>query len=228
MMRRAAGELAGMPPALILLTVATGMVDAVSFLQLGHVFVANMTGNIAFLGFAVAGYGGISASGSIVALVAFLVGAFGGGKLAARSQGNAQLLLGATAVNVCLSLLAVALAALNAMVVGALAAYVLIALLGLAMGMQNAAARKLAVPDFTTTVLTLTITGIAADFGAGENPKLLRRLTSVIAMFSGAAIGAAFVLRGSVLGAVTVICLLFAWTTVLVLRARRHGQEALQ
>jgi len=40
---------------------------------------------------------------------------------------------------------------------------VLIAFTGLAMGTRNAAVRKLAIPDLTTTVLTLTVTGIAAD-----------------------------------------------------------------
>ena len=42
-----------LPPLLVLLTVITGLVDAVSYLALGHVFVANMTGNVVFLGFAV-------------------------------------------------------------------------------------------------------------------------------------------------------------------------------
>ena len=57
------------------LTVVTGLVDAVSYLALGHVFVANMTGNVVFLGFALAGAPGLSAPASLAALVAFLVGA---------------------------------------------------------------------------------------------------------------------------------------------------------
>jgi uncharacterized membrane protein YoaK (UPF0700 family) len=36
--------------ALLGLTVVTGLVDAVSYLRLGRVFVANMTGNVVFLG----------------------------------------------------------------------------------------------------------------------------------------------------------------------------------
>ena len=51
-------------PLLVVLTVVTGLVDAVSYLKLGHVFVANMTGNIVFLGFAVAGAEGFSAGPS--------------------------------------------------------------------------------------------------------------------------------------------------------------------
>ena len=70
--------------------------------------------------------------------------------------------------------------------------FALIALTALAMGARNAAIRKLAIPDLTTTVLTLTITGIAADssFAKGSNPRLLRRVSSVLAIFFGAAFGA--------------------------------------
>jgi uncharacterized membrane protein YoaK (UPF0700 family) len=71
-----------LPAALLLLTVATGLVDAVSFLGLGHVFTANMTGNVVFLAFALAGADGLSVSASLVALGCFLVGAVAGGRLA--------------------------------------------------------------------------------------------------------------------------------------------------
>ena len=49
-----------LPPLLLALTLLTGLVDATSYLKLGHVFVANMTGNVVFLGFGIAGAGGIS------------------------------------------------------------------------------------------------------------------------------------------------------------------------
>jgi uncharacterized membrane protein YoaK (UPF0700 family) len=73
--------------------------------------------------------------------------------------------------------------------------YALIAALGIAMGIQNAAARKIAVPDLTTTVLTLTITGIAADstLAGGSGSKAGRRLASVAAMLVGALLGAVLV-----------------------------------
>ena len=72
-------------PMMLVLTVVTGVVDAASYLRLGHVFVANMTGNIVFLGFALAGAQGLSAITSLIALAAFLLGAAGGGRLGARS-----------------------------------------------------------------------------------------------------------------------------------------------
>ena len=73
--------------------------------------------------------------------------------------------------------------------------FALIALTALAMGTRNAAVRKLAIPDLTTTVLTLTITGIAADssIAKGNNPRLARRVESVVAMFLGAALGAVII-----------------------------------
>ena len=62
-----------LPTLLFVLTAVTGLVDAVSYLQLGHVFVANMTGNVVFLGFAASGAAGFSAAASLVAIAAFLV-----------------------------------------------------------------------------------------------------------------------------------------------------------
>jgi uncharacterized membrane protein YoaK (UPF0700 family) len=70
--------------------------------------------------------------------------------------------------------------------------YGLIVLLALAMGVRNAIVRKLGVPDLTTTVLTLTVTGIASDssLAGGANPRWRTRVTAVLTMFAGAATGA--------------------------------------
>jgi uncharacterized membrane protein YoaK (UPF0700 family) len=67
---------------LLAMSVVTGIVDAVSFLALGRVFTANMTGNVVLLGFAIAGAPGLSISRSVVALLAFLSGAVLGGRVA--------------------------------------------------------------------------------------------------------------------------------------------------
>jgi len=75
------------------LTVVSGFVDAVSFLGLGHVFTANMTGNVVLLGFAAAGAPGFSMAASLCALAAFVVGAVAGGRLARRVQTLRNLLL---------------------------------------------------------------------------------------------------------------------------------------
>src|SRR5881409_1815461 len=70
-----------LPPLLVGMTLVTGLVDAFSYLVLGHVFVANMTGNVVFLGFALAGAAGFSVSASLSALGAFCLGALAGGRL---------------------------------------------------------------------------------------------------------------------------------------------------
>ncbi|HEY8810423.1 MAG TPA: DUF1275 family protein, partial [Solirubrobacterales bacterium] len=103
----------------------------------------------------------------------------------------------ATAIAVLPALLAVIVAAIVGQPVSGGARYALIVPLGIAMGIQNATARRLAVPDLTTTVLTLTLTGVAADSrlagGPGGHPA--RRLISVGAMFAGALLGAVLVVE---------------------------------
>jgi uncharacterized membrane protein YoaK (UPF0700 family) len=116
-------------PVLLVLTATTGIIDAVSYLGMGHVLVANMTGNVVFLGF-----------------------------------------------------------------------------------VQNATARRLAVPDMTTTVLTMTLTGLAADSipADGGNPRPWRRLASVAAMLASGAAGAALMLHSSAAASIGVFAAILA------------------
>jgi uncharacterized membrane protein YoaK (UPF0700 family) len=187
-----------LPILLLVLTMVTGLVDAVSYLKLGHVFVANMTGNVVFLGFAVGGAKDFSETASLVAIAAFLGGALGGGALGARVGAHRGRLF-AVATYIMIALVAAAL--LLAMAVADsesnFARYALIVLLALSMGLQNATARRLGVPDLTTTVLTLTLTGIAADsaLAGGRAPNPARRLLATVTMFVGAAVGALLVFR---------------------------------
>jgi len=186
-----------LPPLLLALTVVTGLVDAFSYLVLGHVFVANMTGNVVFLGFALAGAPGFSIAASAVALVAFGCGALVGGGIGARlGEHRGRHLTVAASVQTLLLAVAVVLAALHGQPVPAGFRYPLIVVLALGMGVQNATARKLAVPDLTTTVLTLTITGIAADRPiGGKSASAGRRSISIVAMFVGGLVGAVFVVH---------------------------------
>jgi uncharacterized membrane protein YoaK (UPF0700 family) len=187
-----------LPPLLVTMTLVTGLVDAFSYLVLGHVFVANMTGNVVFLGFAVAGAPGFSIGASVVALASFWFGALIGGWIGSKHGKHRGRLLSTTAtIQGVLLGVAVIVAVFSGSPITAGFRYPLIAVLGLAMGLQNAAARKLAVPDLTTTVLTLTITGTAADsaFGGGKGSKAGRRLIAVTAMFLGALVGAALIVQ---------------------------------
>src|SRR3954469_12322183 len=92
---------------LLALTAVTGIVDAVSILALGRVFVANMTGNVVFIGFAIAGAAGFSLAASLFGLGGFLVGAGAGGQLVARLDVDRSRLF-AVVVSAELALLAIA------------------------------------------------------------------------------------------------------------------------
>jgi uncharacterized membrane protein YoaK (UPF0700 family) len=209
------------PWAFVTLTVASGMVDAVSYLRLGHVFVANMTGNVVFIGFALAGDHTISVAGSLTAMGAFLLGAFAGGRLVQRISDDVKLLLTATVIELALALAALGFVTAMTVQPRTVPAYAVTALVALAIGTQIAAVRKIAIPDFTTTVLTMTLAGIAADVSGSPDARLARRLTSVVSMFGGALAGAAIVLRGGLVPAFALIALMFAITVGIVVATGR-------
>ncbi len=179
--------------ALLALTFTTGLVDAVSYLALGRVFTANMTGNIVLLGFGIAGSGGLPVVAPIISLTAFLLGAGVGGALVKRSgERHPVLVTRALGIEVSLIAIAAVVAAATTVHPGNAPAYVLIALLAFAMGVRNAAVRHIAVPDLTTTVVTMTLTGLAADSSpaGGSGKGSVRRVAAVLAMFAGALCGA--------------------------------------
>jgi uncharacterized membrane protein YoaK (UPF0700 family) len=214
-----------LPPLLVGMTLVTGLVDAYSYLVLGHVFVANMTGNVVFLGFALAGAPGFSIGASAAAMASFSAGALVGGSIARRTAADRGALLGSsTLIQVMLVGVAVALAWLGGNHVTPGYRYGLIGMLALAMGLQNAAVRKLAVADLTTTVLTLTMTGLVADSSlvGGTGSKAGRRLVAVSAMFLGALLGAALVIHSR--AAITLslglgVLLAIAATTLILVRS---------
>lgn len=188
-------------PLLITLTLLTGVVDAVSYLALGHVFVANMTGNVVFLGFAIAGAGGLSAASSLIALGAFLLGALAGRRIGMRwGAHRGRLLRGGGAIQAGLVAVALAIALASAAPEPRSVRYAIIAVLAVAMGIQNAVAARLAVPELTTTVLTKTLTGLASAEGGGAI-AMVRRVAAVAAMALGAVAGGLLVLNVSVAAA---------------------------
>ena len=215
-----------LPPLMILLTVVTGIVDAVAYLKLGHVFVANMTGNVVFLGFAAAGASGLSVIGSLLAIACFLPGGVAAGRFAARfGENRLHQLRTATGIQVGLFAGAIPVAAFAGDHIGSASRYALIVLLAFAMGVQNATARRLAVPDLTTTVLTQTLTGIAADshFAGGSGAQTGRRVLSVAAMLLGAIIGALLLLK---LATVASLALAAGILTIVCFAAHRASAQA--
>jgi uncharacterized membrane protein YoaK (UPF0700 family) len=213
-----------LPPLLVALTVVTGLVDSFSYLVLGHVFVANQTGNVVFFAFALAGVAGFSATASVTAVGCFVVGALVAGRLGRFLAGRRELLLGITAgIQAVIVAETVTMTALAPSPLPVGLRYALIATLALTMGVQNATARKLAVPDLTTTVLTLTITGMAADspLAGATGARVARRLISVAAMLVGALVGAVLVLHAHIVYPLVIALVILAAVAVTaVARAR--------
>ena len=190
---------------LFLLTFSTGLIDAASFIALGHVFTANMTGNVVFLAFAVAGVPGLSFPRSLASLAAFMIGAVIGGRLNLHfGKGGRQRCINAAAAGETLLLVLAVIGVMWARnpsdQVGTHVAYAVIVLTALAMGIRNAVVRKLAIPDLTTTVLTLTVTGLAAEssLAGGNNQRWFTRTAAILTMFVGAFTGAILLRYGLV------------------------------
>ncbi len=198
--------------ALLTMTFATGLVDAVSYLRLEHVFVANMTGNVVFLGFSLAEQYRLPVLAPIVAMAAFVLGAFLGGRLSRFLGGRPRFWLvcafACQAAGLTLTALLLATGVLRA---EGRITLVIIALLGACSGLQNATVRLLAPRDLMTTVLTQTLTGLSAEsvLGAGIGRKPHRKIGSVLTMFAGAAVGA-LLLQTTLAGVVGLAAVLVA------------------
>jgi uncharacterized membrane protein YoaK (UPF0700 family) len=180
---------------MLVLTFATGVVDAVGYLGLDRVFTGNMTGNVVILGMALVGADNLPILGPALALIGFMGGAALGGRILKHAPGvwtaRTTWLFGGVAF-VVLGLGVALLAAGDDP--GRPFGITVTTLLGTAMGAQAATARFVAVKDVTTVVVTSTITGLAADsvFGSGTGRgHSLRRSSAVVLILAGAAVGAA-------------------------------------
>jgi len=186
--------------AMLVLTAVTGLIDTFSYLNLGHVFVAFMTGNVVFLGVSLQPGAHQSAVASAIALGGFVLGSLTGGRLAARLSHRPRRWLVTALATESVLLALVALVSGSGLMTpdgqsadGHASTHVSIALLALAAGLQNSTIRHFAVRDLNTAVLTLTLTGLTADsaLGGGQGAKAHRRAGSIAAMLVGAAVAAA-------------------------------------
>jgi uncharacterized membrane protein YoaK (UPF0700 family) len=191
---------------LFLLTVVTGVIDATSFLGLGEVFTANMTGNVLLLGFAAtqsraASLDHLSFLGTLLALLGFVAGALLGARVAGRRGRRPRLGAGLVAEWL---VLAGAVAAVELTHPAGRVRYLAVMLLGLAMGVQIAVVRRMGVADVNTTVLTTVLGGLAADVVeiGGRPANAGRRVATVVCIFVGAILGALLVRHGAVWGVV--------------------------
>lgn len=184
---------------MLALTFTTGIVDAVGYLGLDRVFTANMTGNVVILGMALVGGDNLPILGPVIALAAFLGGAAVGGRVLRSAPAGWSHRTSATFFAT--GVLAVGLG-LAAVVVppkkGEVWALVVTGLLAVAMGLQAATARRLAVKDVTTVVVTSTLTGLAADsrLAGGTGDGWARRSLAVALILVGAAVGALLLKAG--------------------------------
>ena len=178
---------------MLTLTFSTGIVDAVGYLGLDRVFTANMTGNVVILGMAIAQAGGLPILGPVVALATFLLGAAVGVRLlrGARVGWSGRSTITFSSTGALLVGLGVA-SVLAPPEAGTPWGYSVTGLLGLAMGLQAASARRLAVADVTTIVVTSTIVGLASDsrLAGGDGARAPRRVLAVLAILAGAGVGA--------------------------------------
>lgn len=193
-------ELASGLVPLLALTFTTGIVDAIGYLGLDHVFTANMTGNVVILGMALAGGDGLPVAGPAIALAAFLIGAAVSGRVLRAVDpgwtGRTTIVFGIVAA------LTAACAALTLLPRTPTVELPTTAALALAMGLQAAAARHLAVADVTTVVVTSTMTGLAADswLGRRAGQRWPRRVLAIVLIGAGALVGALLLLIHPALG----------------------------
>ena len=173
--------------AMLLITTAMGMLDAISLLHLGT-FTGYVTGTVILIGVTLA-QGAALAAPPLVALGALLVGALAGGRLVRRGRSRHRLvadLLGAVAVLIGLA------AALDGLAppetrLG------LVALLAFAMGLQTSATRHAAIPDMTMPAATMVLHGLAHDsrLAGGGGQRSWRRTGVLAGLLVGAAAGTA-------------------------------------
>lgn len=182
---------------LLLLTVASGLIDAYSYLEFHRIFLANVTGNVIFLGFSIGGAEHFLWWTSLLGIAAFIAGALLAGRIRFFHGAHlARHVLLATAIETVLMgaavIIAIVLPAGDDRVMA-----LLITVIGVAMGLQNATARSLSLPGLNTTVLTLSLSDMAAgsSVAGGSGSNAGRRIVALLAMVCGAALGAVLVLR---------------------------------
>jgi uncharacterized membrane protein YoaK (UPF0700 family) len=171
---------------LVVLAMAAGCVDAMSFLGLGQVLTAAMTGNTVLLGLSIGQADAQAALRAGIALAGFVAGAILGAAIVERGA-RAATWSPAVTTGLGLELLVLITLALGWHLAGGEAdrsldeLHALIARAGLAMGIQSAAAQRIGVAGVATTYVTGTLTSLAA--------RLVRWLRSLRASASAATRG---------------------------------------
>jgi uncharacterized membrane protein YoaK (UPF0700 family) len=216
---------------LLLLTVSTGVIDADSYLALDHVFTGNMTGNVLFIGFAVAGVAGIPFVNNSLALLGFVTGTIIGGRIVGRDHArglprvSAVLLLAGGLLAIGIATTWTALGRLDQPIL-----LVLTFLLASVMGSQVSAVRPIGNSDVTTIVVTNTLANLARDsrLAGGRFENWVPRLLAVVAMGVGAIVGALIIhISGGSLALYAAMVFYLGGLVTLVLTSRMGARSSL-
>jgi uncharacterized membrane protein YoaK (UPF0700 family) len=199
---------------LVVLTMSSGAVDAISFIGLGRVFTAFMSGNLVYLGMGIANAGGPGFIRAMVSLAAFAVGAFLAARILEPSMGSRA--LWSPRVSITLGVASLSQAAFLAVWLATAghsqhgAVEILVALSAFAMGLQTGAVLSLGVTGVFTTAATATLLYLVTDVADWSLPaenrvaveraraKQLerRRVAAVLAGLIAGAAGASAMLMG--------------------------------
>lgn len=179
--------------ALLLLTFATGLADSISILVLGHVFVANMTGNVIFLGFWLAPRTIVDLTAVAVAMPTFICTTIASGRLSRYFGSRTRTWITTVlTIEIALLLTLAVLAGAGVLRYQAASKLIMIGMLAVTFGLQHSSARQFGIQELSTTVLTSTIVSFGLDSrlagGTGERQRL--RVGVVATMCAGALVGA--------------------------------------
>lgn len=215
------------------LTFSSGAIDAISFLALGKVFTAFMTGNIAFLGLRIAGAGGPGWVAILVSMAAFSVGVYLGTQIV-RPKGRKGTGVWPHRVTKALSLSLFGHAGFLVLWFAFRGqpsndvAHVLLGLWAFAMGVQSAAVRSLHVDGVFTTAATATFIFVMGDFVSwSESADERRRLWGVlIFLFLGALAGGLLLVHAHIYAPVlSFLATFLVVVTAAVVFRRRAAKE---
>lgn len=197
------------------LTVISGLVDAISYVGIGQVFMANMTGNLLILGFAAGDPSKFPLVATAIAVMGFFLGAGLAGQLVERVPNVRRRLILAMAMET--SLFGITTVGSFLLPTTQAGRYPLIVALGVAMGGRNTVVRRLKIPDISTTVVTGTLANLAADsvLGTGRHTRARRRAGEIVALVLGAWAGVLLLRNFGFNATLVVLTVLMALTTVL-------------
>ncbi len=179
--------------ALFLLTFATGLADSISILVLGHVFVANMTGNVIFLGFWLAPRTSIDMTAVVVALPTFVCTTILSGRISRSFAGRTrQWITTVLATEIALLVALAILAGTGILRYHDNTKLIMIGVLAVTFGLQHSSARQFGIQELSTTVLTSTIVSLGLDsrLAGGSGARQTLRIGVVLTMCAGAFLGA--------------------------------------